>query len=425
MCYDIRSKLVHVIPASLVRDNICGGCRQRMNFAEKKEKILNALFERHGLQHMMDEIGCVLSNPVFLYDLSGKVLAKSQNAGDDEIWSVLIPGGRLKFANMLRVEESGVYQQILNLDAPVEGTFEFSPYRFLGCRVRDKDGAVGIVTVVEKHRLQADDADILIVACKAILFEMLYQKQTAMQTIPYFSLFKDIIEKNIEKTEATERGKVIGLTYPKFMRLIGVGYAKYYNNLSLYFIRESITSFLPSAYCIIYENLLLILLSDTDCTRTTLNTIRDIFTESDIWIGISRRFADIITLPLAYDQIKAIKDVRTKLDIKKGIIDYEEILLYHFFQTAAHSTNIMEFCVPVIGMLDEYDKTNGTQLRQCIECYLESGRSIVRAAEKLHIHKNTLYYRLQRAADLFELDLSDENLCFNLQFSFRLQRMMK
>lgn len=43
----------------------------------------------------------------------------------------------------------------------------------------------------------------------------------------------------------------------------------------------------------------------------------------------------------------------------------------------------------------------------------------------MNIHKNTLRYRLERAEELFDIDLTDENTCFNLQFSLRMYRMIR
>ena len=64
-------------------------------------------------------------------------------------------------------------------------------------------------------------------------------------------------------------------------------------------------------------------------------------------------------------------------------------------------------------------------LKSSVEMYLESGRNIQKAAGKMNIHKNTLRYRLERAQELFDFDLSDENTCFNFQFSLRMRRMIR
>lgn len=98
-----------------------------------------------------------------------------------------------------------IYAQLLNDDKPVFGSFDFFPQRFLGCRIRDKDSVIGFVTMVENNLAQDDDPELLVILCKSVLFEMLYRGRTAMQRIPYFGLFKDIIELNATKKELKER----------------------------------------------------------------------------------------------------------------------------------------------------------------------------------------------------------------------------
>ena len=76
-----------------------------MTFAKKKETILNALIERKGLQYLTDIVSKVLNNPIFIYDVSGKFLAKSQKEIDDEIWKELFPEGHLDAEKMKITEK--------------------------------------------------------------------------------------------------------------------------------------------------------------------------------------------------------------------------------------------------------------------------------------------------------------------------------
>lgn len=128
-------------------------------------------------------------------------------------------------------------------------------------------------------------------------------------------------------------------------------------------------------------------------------------------------------LPVAYDQIKAIKRLRFKIGPKTDVIHYEEIASFHLFETTSRYVDIQSFCHPLLDKVQDYDHQNHTDLYQSIEAYLENGRNMQKAAISVHLHKNTLYYRLKRAEEYFGIDLSDENLCFHLQISFRMKHM--
>ncbi len=72
---------------------------------------------------------------------------------------------------------------------------------------------------------------------------------------------------------------------------------------------------------------------------------------------------------------------------------------------------------PRVGRLIEYDHTAGTDLVRSLLTYLEVFGDTRAAAERLHIHPNTLRYRIRRATSISGLDLHDpeERLFTQLQ----------
>lgn len=394
-------------------------------YSERKDKILNALIDRRGLQHFTDLAAEVMSNPIFIYDVSGKILAKSQINGHQEIWEELLPQGYLNAEKAIITENSGVMKKLMEEDTPVLGKFSYSQFRFLGCRVRDKHGVVAIVTIIEKEALRSEDSDLLVIVCKSVLFELLYQERTAMQTIPYFRVLKDIIEETASISEIRERCRALRLDFPESMRLLGIKIYDNNNTLSLFFLRETLLASVPSCHCIIYDESLIMIISEKHFSQSFLSIVQDIFSNYEIRIGVSTRFTDILDVKNAFQQMQAIQSVYQKLNLEKPLTFYEDILLYHFMELASKEHDLNKFCLPILKKIEEYDNVNGTLLKESLEAYLESGRNIQKAAERLYMHKNTLYYRLKRIEDFFNLDLNDENLCFNLQVSLRMKRMAR
>ncbi len=396
-----------------------------MEFSEKKAMLLNALIERRGLQYIVNVASQVMNNPIFVYDTSWKILAKSNSRPEDEeTWAKLFPEGHLVFKDLLEVERAGIFAQLLNDDKPIFGSFAFFPHRFLGCRVRDKGSVVGIVTMVEINKAQAGDLELMVILSKCILFEMLYCGRTAMQRIPYFGLFKDLIEGNAQENEIQERLSSLRLTLPNYMRLLFIEYVSQKPGLSIYYARETLNSLLHSSYSFIYDDSILLLINDTCYNDTTISLISKSFAGIPIRIGVSRRFQNIMRLQEAYEQAKAAIRIYKKLASKSSLCLYDNIYIYHFFETASKEFDLRNFCDPLINCLENYDKKNHTCLKDTLEVYLESGRNIQIAAHQLHLHKNTLYYRIRKIEELCSTNLKDENVCFNLLFSFRILRII-
>ena len=62
---------------------------------------------------------------------------------------------------------------------------------------------------------------------------------------------------------------------------------------------------------------------------------------------------------------------------------------------------------PRIEALVEHDRRSGSQLTQTLQTYLDEGQDIRVAAEKLHLHPNSLRYRLRKVEEIIPMDLSD------------------
>lgn len=62
---------------------------------------------------------------------------------------------------------------------------------------------------------------------------------------------------------------------------------------------------------------------------------------------------------------------------------------------------------PAILQLKKLDEDSGMELVKTLRCYLERERAILETAEFLHIHRNTLSYRIQKILTLCNLDLDD------------------
>jgi purine catabolism regulator len=61
----------------------------------------------------------------------------------------------------------------------------------------------------------------------------------------------------------------------------------------------------------------------------------------------------------------------------------------------------------VLGPILDYDKAHGTVLLESLEVFLNSQRSWQRCAEALHVHRQTVIYRMRRVEQLTSRTLAD------------------
>lgn len=79
----------------------------------------------------------------------------------------------------------------------------------------------------------------------------------------------------------------------------------------------------------------------------------------------------------------------------------------------------------ILGSAIEYDRTHRTELVRSVEVWLAQDRSTGSAARALHVHANTLAYRLRRFAELTEHDLTSIRDLVDVWLALRVWRMLE
>lgn len=91
-------------------------------------------------------------------------------------------------------------------------------------------------------------------------------------------------------------------------------------------------------------------------------------------------------------------------------------LFAHIGGTAALRSTVQE----TLGPLIEADERTGSDLVHTLRVYLERDRRIAETARALHVHVNTLRYRIDRIAKLLDVDLDDAESRFFVSLAFHL-----
>nr|WP_258174624.1 helix-turn-helix domain-containing protein [Actinopolyspora mortivallis] len=122
-------------------------------------------------------------------------------------------------------------------------------------------------------------------------------------------------------------------------------------------------------------------------------------------VAVSRSEADRILDALGHDpgtEVATIADVRSR------------VLLSEVLTTLGDNERMRD---PRLALLRAHDRDNGTEFTRSLLCYLESFGDVRAASLTLHVHPNTLRYRVRRAVEISGVDLDDpaERLSVHLQ----------
>ncbi len=97
-----------------------------------------------------------------------------------------------------------------------------------------------------------------------------------------------------------------------------------------------------------------------------------------------------------------------------GVVFYDEIEPYLMADSLYGGEAYLH---PTVRLLSELDKTGKFSFIETLEAYLGSGLNVPEASRRLHIHRNTMDYRLARLEEKADIDWGDGELLFRLFLS--------
>lgn len=89
------------------------------------------------------------------------------------------------------------------------------------------------------------------------------------------------------------------------------------------------------------------------------------------------------------------------------ITDYEELGFSRLLLGKESHGQLNAYCQFILGPILDYDKVNNASFLSTIEAFILSNGNINKTAAHLFIHRNTCIYRIEKAKELFLLDLEN------------------
>jgi purine catabolism regulator len=103
---------------------------------------------------------------------------------------------------------------------------------------------------------------------------------------------------------------------------------------------------------------------------------------------------------------------------------YADLGLYRLLLTFQEHPELGRFYRDTMGKLAAYDAKSEGELLRTLDAYFAANCSPTEAATRLHVHRNTLLYRLQRIRTVADIDLDDPEVRLSLQIALRIRRIL-
>jgi PucR family transcriptional regulator, proline-responsive transcriptional activator len=130
------------------------------------------------------------------------------------------------------------------------------------------------------------------------------------------------------------------------------------------------------------------------------------FLKKDIMLrcGISMVFNNFMQLRYYYTQSKFAAS-QFKPSLSPEICLYEDHQAEHVLHALSLGADLRCFCHPGILSLWESGNESRRELVCCLYHYFLNGRNISATSDAIHIHRNTLIYRLSKAEEILNIDI--------------------
>lgn len=123
--------------------------------------------------------------------------------------------------------------------------------------------------------------------------------------------------------------------------------------------------------------------------------------------GVSEQVDSPEFLPRGVHQAERAIDLGLRLGRAGQPVRYDELGIYRLLCTIGDMQQLMGFARDVLGALLDYDIDHRTELVRTLSVYLQHHGSPKQSAGLLHLHTNTVAYRVARIETITGLDLGD------------------
>ena len=132
-------------------------------------------------------------------------------------------------------------------------------------------------------------------------------------------------------------------------------------------------------------------------------------------LAYSYPFNDLMQLKTYYHQAQFALN-----ESNENLIDFQTVKMEYIMYRLSDVVPIKSLIHPIVLKILVYDDTNNTDYFKTLDTYVNQSMMKEKCAQLLHVHVNTIKYRMHQMEQLFAIDFNDLNLLYDLSFSCQL-----
>lgn len=394
-----------------------------------KSRLCNALLSGKGIQHLISEASVVFNNPIILADNSFAIIASSgADNFSDPFLQEIVQNGYYPESYIKKIfRHNTVISTSVEIVPPITSD-GYSPKRYMNVDLMVKGKYVGFATVVEENPFRESDSIMFAYLCRVIITELKNTNPAiygSMDDGNYFLM--ELLEGSLRGRRLQARLSQAGIDFSKPHRLLV--FRQRADDFSMprfeFFISQYQQQF-ANCPCVIYADSIVCLVADDLVSQEHFkeHTMR-LLDFSHYICGIS----DEITSPKEFNAhftnaIAAISLGESK-KAPGPVYDYKDYYLFHMLSLINSRVDLTSFCSAKYLAMLKYDRENGTAYAETLATYLSCNQNSMMTAKTMHVHRNTVIYRIKRIEEAMGIHFYDAEELFSIQLSVKILQYLQ
>ena len=149
----------------------------------------------------------------------------------------------------------------------------------------------------------------------------------------------------------------------------------------------------------------------TDVARArqaAANAVRDLASQGvarSVTCGIGGHHADPLETGRSFKEARQALALGRRLRGRGSVTTYAELGIHALLHAGGDRDAFARFADSMIEPLLAYDRKHKTELLKTLRLFFEVGENVKEAAERLSVHRHTIFYRLNQIAQILKVDL--------------------
>ncbi len=135
--------------------------------------------------------------------------------------------------------------------------------------------------------------------------------------------------------------------------------------------------------------------------------VREMFPEAVVTIGIGGICRDPAEIARSYGQARRTIDAVQRLGRQGQVVAFEDLGVHRLLLQVPDLAELRSFAAEILGKLSGQERQRGAELLTTLSCYFRENSSPQRTARRLHVHPNTVAYRIRRIQEITGIRLDN------------------